>query len=80
MLFDGFVLLALPAFLARMAVVACLAAGVGLLPVVFAMAERPDRLRSGGRRGHGDAHPATGAECATDIEAEDSAEAWESSA
>lgn len=42
-LLDGFVLLALPAFLARAAVVACLAAGIGLLPLVFRMAERPMR-------------------------------------
>jgi hypothetical protein len=47
-LVDGFVLLALPAFLARAAVVTCLACGVGLLPLVFAMAERPGRAR--GRR------------------------------
>jgi hypothetical protein len=51
----GFVLLALPAFPARLVVVACLAGGVGLLPVVFALAERPQRpvrrLRpQGGRR------------------------------
>jgi hypothetical protein len=42
-LLDGFVLLALPSFLARAAVVVCLAAGVGLLPLVFRMAERPSR-------------------------------------
>jgi hypothetical protein len=47
-LLDGFVLLALPGFLARTAVVACLAAGIGLLPLVFRMAERPLRgARSG---------------------------------
>jgi hypothetical protein len=44
-LLYGFVLLALPAFPARLAVVACLATGVGLLPVVFALAERPQRQR-----------------------------------
>ncbi len=44
-LLDGFVLLALPAFLARLAVVACLTSGLALLPVVFAMAERPVRGR-----------------------------------
>jgi hypothetical protein len=42
-LLDGFVLLALPSFLARAAVVTCLAAGLGLLPLVFRMAERPAR-------------------------------------
>jgi hypothetical protein len=44
-LLYGFVLLALPAFPARLAVVACLATGVALLPVVFALAERPQRQR-----------------------------------
>ena len=43
-LLDGYVLLALPPALARVAVVACLSAGVALLPVVFALAERPRRL------------------------------------
>jgi hypothetical protein len=42
-LLDGYVLLALPAFLARVAVLACLAAGIGLLPLIFRMAERPVR-------------------------------------
>ncbi len=42
-LLDGYVLLALPPMLARVAVVACLSAGVALLPVVFALAERPRR-------------------------------------
>jgi hypothetical protein len=42
-LLDGFVLLALPAFVARAAVVACLAGGVALLPLVFRIAERPER-------------------------------------
>lgn len=46
----GYVLLALPAFPSRVAVVACLAAGVGLLPVVFALAERPARRRSARRK------------------------------
>jgi hypothetical protein len=45
----GFVLLALPAFPARLVVVACLAGGVGLLPVVFAIAERPQRPQGRGR-------------------------------
>jgi hypothetical protein len=51
---DGFVLLALPPFLARAAVVACLSSGISLLAVVFAMAERPVRERaqpSGGQAG-----------------------------
>jgi hypothetical protein len=42
-LLDGYVLLALPAALARLAVAACLSAGVALLPVVFALAEGPRR-------------------------------------
>jgi hypothetical protein len=42
-LLDGYVLIALPAVLARVAVAACLSAGVALLPVVFALAERPRR-------------------------------------
>ena len=42
-LLDGYVLLALPPVLARVAAVACLSAGVALLPVVFALAERPRR-------------------------------------
>jgi hypothetical protein len=42
-LLDGYVLLALPPFLARVAVVTCLSTGIGLLPIVFAMAERPTR-------------------------------------
>jgi hypothetical protein len=40
-LLDGWVLLALPPALARVAVTACLTAGVALLPVIFALAERP---------------------------------------
>jgi hypothetical protein len=50
-LLDGFVLIALPAAVARAAVIVCLTAGVGLLPIVFALAERPsgDR-RSGSQR------------------------------
>ncbi|MGI8712853.1 MAG: hypothetical protein ACR2NR_06675 [Solirubrobacteraceae bacterium] len=45
-LLYGFVLLAFPPLLARVTVVSCLAAGIGLLPVVFAIAERPQRRRS----------------------------------
>jgi hypothetical protein len=41
---HGFVLVALPAFVARAVVVTCLACGVGLLPIVFRMAELPERL------------------------------------
>ncbi len=48
-LLDGFVLVALPAFVARAAVVACLAAGVALLPLVFRIAERPERADGSGR-------------------------------
>lgn len=44
-LLYGFVLLALPALPARLAVVACLAGGAGLLPVVFRLAERPPGRR-----------------------------------
>jgi hypothetical protein len=46
-LLDGYVLIALPAWLARVAVAGCLSAGVALLPVVFALAERPSRGWSG---------------------------------
>src|ERR1700759_2478944 len=46
-LLDGYVLLALPPLLARIAVTACLSAGVALLPVVFALAERPRRHLAG---------------------------------
>jgi len=42
-LLDGYVLMALPPALARVAVVTCLSAGVALLPVIFALAERPRR-------------------------------------
>jgi hypothetical protein len=45
-LLDGYVLMALPPLLARLAVVVCLSAGVALLPVVFALAERSGRRRS----------------------------------
>jgi hypothetical protein len=40
-LLYGFTLLAVPAPASRLVVAACLSAGVGLLPVVFALAERP---------------------------------------
>jgi hypothetical protein len=56
-LLDGFVLVALPPFLARAAVAACLATGIGLLPLVFRMAERPistARDKAEGRRAEPD--------------------------
>jgi hypothetical protein len=52
-LLDWFVLLALPPLVARVAVVACLAAGVGLVPLVFRMAERPVRGRRATNAGGG---------------------------
>jgi len=52
-LLDGFVLMALPSLLARVAVVTCLSAGIGLLPVVFALAERSGRRRDEDRAGDG---------------------------
>jgi hypothetical protein len=48
-LVHGFVLVALPPFVARTAVVVCLAAGGALLPVIFRLAERPERFRSPAR-------------------------------
>jgi hypothetical protein len=60
-LLDGYVLQALPPFLARVAVVACLSAGLGLIPLIFAMAERPTRRR-GGRAGPGSAGDGEGAD------------------
>ena len=44
-LLDGWVLLAVPPVVARLAVAVCLSAGVALLPVVFALAERAGRTR-----------------------------------
>ncbi|HTU95055.1 MAG TPA: hypothetical protein VMF14_04380 [Solirubrobacteraceae bacterium] len=46
-LLDGYVLIALPPLVARVAVVTCLSAGVALLPVIFALAERPRRRLAG---------------------------------
>jgi hypothetical protein len=43
---HGFVLIALPGAVARVAVVLCLASGAALLPVIFRLAERPDRSGS----------------------------------
>jgi hypothetical protein len=76
-LLDGYVLLALPAVLARAAIVGCLAGGLGLLPIIFALAERPRRSRATVRAaGSG---PGTGDDDdeASPIDAED---AWEPSA
>jgi hypothetical protein len=42
---DGWVLLALPAFVGRTAVAACLAGGAGLIPLVLVEAERAARAR-----------------------------------
>ncbi len=39
-LLDGFVLAAVPAFVARVAAVVCLGTGIGLLVIVFAMSQR----------------------------------------
>lgn len=76
-LVDGYVLLALPPFVARLAVVTCLSSGVALLPVIFAMAERPARGRAG-RRGPGakGSAPSAPAEPAGD----EGREAWQPSA
>jgi ABC-type Co2+ transport system permease subunit len=53
---DGYVLLALPPALGRIAVAGCLAAGAGLLPLVFVMAERSGVARGrSGRRARGSA-------------------------
>ncbi len=41
-LLRGYVLLALPALLTRVAVASCLAAGAGLVPLVFRIAPQPD--------------------------------------
>ncbi len=45
-LFDGFVLMALPAFAARTAAVLCLGGGGGLVLLAFRLAELPERLAS----------------------------------
>jgi hypothetical protein len=45
-LLRGFVLLALPALLARVAVAACLASGAGLVPLVFRIAPQPEATPS----------------------------------
>jgi len=63
---DGWVLLALPAFVGRVAVAGCLAGGAGLIPIVLAGAERAARSRGS----------AAGGGAAADDEWEDD-EAWE---
>jgi hypothetical protein len=45
-LLDGFVLAAVPAFVARTAAVVCLGSGIGLLVIVFAMSQRRDEEAS----------------------------------
>jgi hypothetical protein len=45
---DGWVLLALPAWLGRVAVASCLAGGAGLIPIVLVGAERAARSRGQG--------------------------------
>jgi hypothetical protein len=46
-LIRGFVLLAIPALVARLAVATCLAAGVGLVPLVFRIAPQPGAASDG---------------------------------
>jgi hypothetical protein len=67
---HGFVLMALPSWLARMAVAGCLAAGAAMLPVIFRLAETPQPLLPS--RG-GQLPPA---DSGRDLEWEDDA-AWE---
>jgi ABC-type amino acid transport system permease subunit len=55
---HGFVLIALPPLLARVAVVVCLGAGAALLPVVFRLAEVPERNRAAQPAGAGQRAPA----------------------
>jgi hypothetical protein len=50
-LLHGFILIALPAFVARAATVLCIACGAALLPLVFQLAETPVRERRQPRRG-----------------------------
>jgi hypothetical protein len=45
-LLDGFVLMAIPAFLTRAATVVCLASGIALLVLVFRLADYSDRRES----------------------------------
>ena len=48
-LLNGFVLIAVPAFVARAAAVLCLGCGVGLLLLVFRIAEQAETAPSGSR-------------------------------
>ena len=48
-LLHGFVLIALAAVVARLAVAACLASGAGMLPIIFRLAEQPQRARTAPR-------------------------------
>lgn len=52
-LLHGFVLIALPPFIARVAVVVCLAAGAALLPLIFRLAEQGDRSAVAAGAGRG---------------------------
>jgi hypothetical protein len=74
---HGFVLMALPGPLARVAVVSCLAAGGAMLPTIFRLAERPQRLTAP-RRGDGGPGGGIGVPVGSDPELdwEDDA-AWE---
>jgi hypothetical protein len=47
---HGFVLIALPPLVARLAVITCLAAGAALLPLIFRLAEQVQRGPASGRR------------------------------
>ena len=47
---HGFVLIALPPLVARLAVITCLAAGAALLPLIFRLAEQGQRRPASGRR------------------------------
>ncbi len=51
-LLNGFVLVALPAVVVRVATVLCLGAGAGLLPITFRLAEHRDGRPSQGRDPH----------------------------
>ncbi|MFZ0091745.1 MAG: hypothetical protein WAL63_19735 [Solirubrobacteraceae bacterium] len=76
-LLDGYVLMALAPFVARVAVVTCLSAGLALLPFVFALAERP-RGRRSGRRGSGAG--AAGELPGEDTDTDEDLQAWQSTA
>jgi hypothetical protein len=56
---DGWVLLALPAFVGRVAVAACLAGGAGLIPLVLTGAERTARARGPAPRQGSASHDAS---------------------